>query len=203
MRSLALVLFCTIFIFGKCKKESTAVNEDYSPLTVGSNWTYLSNGTTNKITVTNKDTVALTHTYKVLSNSAGGNQYQAKYGAEYYRFATFQGILPNGVEELYLKSDQDVNATWQFNIPILVSTVTVNVTAKYTIKEKNISKTVQGVGYANVVHIRQDLTSAFGNNGGGDFYYAKGIGLISSTLAITFPGQNVNNITELVSYEIK
>jgi len=39
--------------------------------------------------------------------------------------------------------------------------------------------------------------------GGGDHYYAKGVGLISSSLAITIPGQNSTTNAELVSYEIK
>jgi hypothetical protein len=156
-----------------------------------------------KLTVTNKDTVALTRTYKVLSNSNGANQYQAKSGNEYYRFATFQGFLPNGVEELYLKGDQGVNATWQFNVSVQFGGVTVPVTAKYTITEKGISKTVQGKSYTDVTHVRQDLSSAFGNNGGGDFYYAKGIGMISSTISINVPGSSTNNTTELTAYEIK
>ncbi len=203
MKKIIFPLLCTLFVFGKCKKEDVVVNVDYQPLTVGSNWTYTSGGSNFKLTVTNKDTLALTRTYKVLSNDTGPNQDQAKYGKEYYRFATFQGILPNGVEELFLKSDQNVNTTWQFLVPVMIGSVTLNITAKYTISEKGIAKMVQGKNYTDVVHVRQDLSSAFGNNGGGDFYYAKGVGLISSNIAITFPGQNLNNTTELISYEIK
>ncbi|HEX6916281.1 MAG TPA: hypothetical protein VF145_13620 [Chitinophagaceae bacterium] len=203
MKLLACSLISLLF-FTQCQKSSDSIAiSDFQPLTVGSNWTYISNGSSFKLTVTNKDTVALTRTYKVLSNDNGGNQYQAKYGNEYFRFATFQGVLPNGVEELYLKGDQAVNSTWQLTIPLQTGSVTINVTAKYTITEKGISKQVQGVTYNDVVHVRQDLSSAFGNNGGGDFYYAKGVGLISSTLAITFPGQNINNTTELTAFEIK
>jgi len=198
------VLAIAVIITVSCKKESSSAGStEYQPLTVGSNWTFTSNGTTYKITATNKDTVALGRTYKVLTNSNGANQYQINVGSEYYRFATLQGVLPNGAEELYLKGDQNVNSNWQFIIPLQVGSVTVNITAKYTITEKGISKTVQGKTYNDVVHVRQDLSSAFGNNGGGDFYYAKGIGMISSAIAITFPGQNLNNTTELVSYEIK
>lgn len=202
MRSLLITFAASIFIFGKCKKEDVVI-PDYQPLTVGSHWTYTSSGGSFTLTVTSKDTVAQGRTYKVLSNSNGSNQYQAKNGTEYYRFATFQGILPNGVEELYLKADQNVNGTWQLNIPLVVSGVTLNITSKYSVVEKGISKQVQGKTYTDVVHIRQDLTSAFGNNGGGDHYYAKGIGLISSSLAITFPGQSFTETAELTAYEIK
>ncbi len=204
MKRFIIPVIC-IVLFSYCKKNSDVVNtaKDYLPLTVGTNWTYISDGNTYKLTVTNKDTVALTRTYKVLSNSNGPNQYQAKAGNDYYRFATFQGFLPNGVEELYLKEDQNVNATWQFSVPITFSGFPINVTAKYTITEKGITKVVQGKTYNDVFHIRQDFSSPIGNHGGGDHFYAKGVGLISSNLAITLPGQNINNTTELVSYEIK
>ena|SRR5687767_9946202 len=198
-----ILALCCVLLFVQCKKSASSAPPDYLPLTVGTNWTYVSNGTTLKLTVTNKDTVALTRTYKVLSNSNGANQYQAKSGNEYYRFATFQGFLPNGVEELYLKADQGVNATWQFNVAVQFGGVTIPVTAKYTITEKGISKTVQGKSYTDVVHVRQDLTSPLGNNGGGDFYYAKGVGMISSTIALSAPGSTTNNTTELTAYEIK
>jgi hypothetical protein len=202
MRSIALAIIC-ICILTACKKKTESVTEDYSPLTVGSNWTYLINGVTNKLTVTNKDTVAAGRTYKVLSNNNGANQYQAKNGNEYYRLAILQGILPNGFDELYLKSDQNVGGSWQLNVPIVISGIPVNVTSKYNVTEKGISKTVQGKTYTDVIHIRQDFISSFGNSGGGDNYYAKGIGLISSTLNISIPGQSNSTTVELVSYEIK
>jgi hypothetical protein len=201
MRSIAMAAIC-IMILGSCKKKTETIIEDYLPLTVGSNWTYTSNGVSNKLTVTNKDTVALGRTYKVLSNSNGANQYQAKAGTEYYRLASFQGVLP-AFDELYLKSDQDVNGTWQLAIPIVVSGFTIYVNSKYTITEKGVSKTVQGKTYNDVVHVHQDFNSPLGNNGTADWYYAKGIGLISSLVAITFPGQSFNNTTELTAYEIK
>jgi hypothetical protein len=202
MRSIALAIIC-IVVLAACKKSNDSVTADFSPLTVGSNWTYLINGVTNKLTVTNKDTVAQGRTYKVLSNNNGGNQYQAKSGNEYYRLAVIQGVLPNGFDELYLKSDQNVNGNWQLNVPIVITGIPVNVTSKYNIVEKGITKTVQGKTYSDVIHVRQDFISSFGNSGGGDNYYAKGIGLISSSLTISIPGQSSSTTAELVSYEIK
>lgn len=203
MRKITIAVVCFIAL-AACKKKNTAAEGDFSPLTVGSNWTYLINSVTNKLTVTNKDTTAQGRTYKVLSNSNGANQYQTKSGNEYYRLAVFPGFLPNGFDELYLKADQNVNATWQLTVPLIVTGVTVNVTSKYTITEKGISKTVQGKNYNDVIHVRQDFLSSFGNLGGGDHYYAKGVGLISSSIAITVPGQSqAPTNTELVSYEIK
>jgi len=202
MRKFVIAAACVLALIS-CKKKNTAAEGDFEPLTLNSNWTYLINGVTNKLTVTNKDTTAQGRTYKVLSNSNGANQYQTKSGSEYYRLAVFPGFLPNGFDELYLKSEQSVNATWQLTIPVVVSGVTVNITSKYSISEKGISKTVQGKNYTDVIHVRQDFLSSFGNMGGGDHYYAKGVGLISSSLAITIPGQNSTTNAELVSYEIK
>ena len=204
MKKFLLPLLC-IAIFTQCKKSSdgTTAAGDYLPLGVGTNWTYISNGVTSKLTVTSKDSVALGRTYKVVSNNNGPNQYHGKSGNDYYRFATFQGFLPNGVEELYLKADQNVNGNWQFVVNVMFGTIPVPVTAKYTITEKGIAKTVQTKNYTDVVHVTLALTSAFGNMGGGDFYYAKGIGMISSSLNISIPGSSTSNVTELVSYEIK
>ena len=194
------ILILIFFSFCKKKSDAPLAVKDYLPLTVGTNWTYTSSGNIYKLTVTNKDTVALGRTYKVLSSSDGGpNQYQTKAGNDYFRFATFQGFIPNGVEELYLKEDQNVNSTWQFSVPITFSGVPINVTAKYTITEKGITKIVQGKTYNDVFHIRQDFSSLIGNHGGGDHFYAKGVGLISSNLNITLPTQTITNTTELVS----
>jgi hypothetical protein len=203
MKKILLPLLLLV-AYSQCKKSGDdPVIIDYLPLTVGTNWTYISNGVTSKLTVTSKDTVALGRTYKVVSNNNGANQYHGKSGNEYFRFATFQGFLPNGVEELYLKSDHNVNGTWQFTVNVMISGFPVPVTAKYTITEKGIAKTVQGKNYTDVVKVVLALSSPLGNAGGGDFYYAKGIGMISSSLNIMVPGSTTSTTTELTAYEIK
>ncbi len=105
----ALVL---IFLLSGCGKDSP-VKIDYSPLTAGSTWTYENTpGTPFTLTATNRDTVALGKTYKILTNSNGPNNYRAKVGNEYYRFGAFATVGLNSVEELYLKDNVAVNATW-------------------------------------------------------------------------------------------
>src|SRR5215210_9271027 len=90
----------SLFLFTRCKKDDappTTSNGNYSPLTVGSNWTYnfregSSSPNTFTLTVTDKDTVVNQKTYKVLSSSDGsGNNYLAKIDSNYYRFASFAG----------------------------------------------------------------------------------------------------------------
>lgn len=194
---------CLVLLFAACKKNTNSSPTNFQPLTVGSSWTYVSNGSSFTLTVTNKDTLALGKSYKVISNNNGPNHYQANLGNDYYRFATFQGVVPDGVEELYLKGDQNVNGSWQFNANIDIG-IPITVTAKYTVTEKGINKTVQGKSYADVIHVNQVLTvPGFGNVGGGDYYYASGIGMISSTINISIPGNTTNNTTELTAYTIK
>lgn len=200
MKKLLFPVIC-LAILTQCKKSNDNPDGgDYLPLTIGSNWTYLSNGTTSTITVSSKDTVALGRTYKVFTNSNGPNQYHVKSGNEYYRFATFQNFFPNGVEELYLKSDGNVNTNWQFSVNVNFGGIPIPVTASYTITEKGITKNVQGKNYTDVVHVVMTLSSGLGN---GDFYYAKGVGMISSSLNITVPGSTTSNTAELTAYEIK
>ncbi len=205
MRKVIFVLVCGLFVFGKCKK-STGVQVDFVPLTVGSNWTYQNNpGGTSKLTVTSKDTtVASGRSYKVLSNSTGPNAYWGKSGNEYYRFSDLQGAIPQGFEELYLKSDQSVNATWmipvQVNVPGL-GMQTVNL--GYKIVEQGLNKTVQGNNYSDVTKVSLTATLSIATVGTGEFFYAKGVGLISGTMTFTGTGAPTTQTTELVSYEIK
>ncbi len=202
-------LFILALLVGCSKEKAPATaSEDYSPLTANSTWTYKTNsGSTFVITATNRDTVAKGKTYKVLLNSAGQNLYQSKAGGEYFRFGTFADVGINAVEELYLKDNQPVNATWlisqAFSAPGIPIPLTANL--NYTIKEKGINKTVGSKSFTNVIHIRLDLSIAgFGSIGGGDFYYANGVGLIENIINVTVPGQAAFSQTQQITdYSIK
>jgi hypothetical protein len=196
------------FLFTQCNKSSDASSQDYSPLTAGSSWTYTSSsGTSNKLTATNRDTVAAGHTYRVLTNSSGTNTYLGKSGNEYYRFGSFSSIGINNVEELYLKDNQDVNGTWKldqaFNYPTIPFPLTA--TLNYTIKSKGGTRTVSGKTFNNVIQVRLDITvTGLGNIGGGDFYYASGVGMIENAIAINVVGQPpIAETNLLTAYEIK
>lgn len=209
MRYSLSVFVAALLALTSCKKKSEdAPAPDYSPLTAGSTWTYQTNGGQSyTLTATNRDTTAMGRSYRVLSNSAGPNNYRAKSGNDYYRFGVVQGLGANGFEELYLKDGQALNATWQATQMINVPNIPVPVAATltYTLKEKDITRTVGGKVYNKVQHVRLDVSVAlFGSVGGGDFYYAEGIGLIESSLLLTAQGQQIANVSEtLVSYSIK
>jgi hypothetical protein len=205
---LSIAVVSVSFLFTECNKSSDTPTQDYSPLTAGSSWTYTSSsGTSNKLTATSKDTVAAGHTYRVLTNSAGGNTYLGKNGNDYYRFGSLSTVGINNVEELYLKDNQNVNDIWKldqtFNAPGIP--VPLTATLNYTIKSKGGSRTVSGKNFNNVIQVRLDISiTVLGSIGGGDFYYAAGVGMIENTIAINVAGQPpINETTLLTSYEIK
>jgi hypothetical protein len=214
----AFLSFCllaySLYILTGCKKDgkpSTDVS-DYSPLTVGSNWTYISTeGTSDTsqftLTVTDKDTGINGKTYKVLSSSNGSeNNYLAKIDSNYYRYASISDT--GRFEELYLKDKRPVNSGWanaaSLTIPGSPTPLTADLT--YLIKEKGMSLHANGKTFNNVIHVAVQisvpaLTPTFGQ---GDFYYAKGIGLIQCSIRLTVPGEYLYYRSQvLVSYEIK
>ncbi len=201
-----------LFLAAGCGKDNPTpdvpATVDFSPLTANSTWTYQNTpGASFTLTATNKDTVANGKTYRVLLNSTGGNNYLGKSGSNYYRFGTIAQLNISAAEELYLKDDQPVNATWlatqSFTVPGIPLPLTANL--NYSIKEKGISRTVASKAFSNVTHVRLDLSiTGFGSIGGGDFFYADGVGLIENEIKINVPGQAAINQTQvLTAYTIK
>lgn len=191
--------------FSNCKKNSVTTTTDYNPATTGSSWTYLSGTSVFKLTATSRDTVALGKTYKVLANNNGPNNYVAKTGNDYYRFGAVAAIGSSGVEELYLKDNLSVNATWTSN-QTFTAPGYPQLTAQllYTVKEKGVSRTVSGKSFTNVLHVRLDISLSGLSLGGGDFYYADGIGMIENNVSVTAPGQpSIVQAQLLTAYEIK
>lgn len=200
MKKPLLNLLSLVFLaltFTGCSKDDdndpTPATASYNPLTVGTNWTYTategnSAPATFKLTVTNKDTTAGTRTYKVLTNTAGQNNYMANSGNSYYRLASYPTFGINNFEDLYLVDNKNVNETWTSTASFSFSGLPLTATLLYTIKEKGITRTVSGKNYTDVIHVRLDLSvTNFGNVGGGDFYYANGVGMIENTILITPP----------------
>ncbi len=197
-------------IFISCQKETSeeVVASNYFPVTTGSNWTYQpSQGAAYTITATSRDTTALGITYKVYSSTDGQNRFRAKTGNDYYQFLVVPQILPTGVNELYLKDNQPVGATWSFNQTVSVPNfpIPLTITLAYNIKAKDSSMTVNSKVYTKVIRVGQDISvQGFGSVGTGNFYYADQVGLIKSDLNISVPGQAPTTASEsLVSYEIK
>ncbi len=205
----------SLFLFVKCKKDDaspTTATVNYSPLTTGSSWTYdyTENASAKQpftLTVTGKDTVVNGRTYKVLTSSDDTeNKYLAKSDSNYYRFASFADI--GSFEELYLKDNRDVNSTWTSAQTFNYSGSAIPANLIYTVKEKGVSHTVNGTAYNDVIHIRLDISvmlPIIGNSniGGGDFYYAKDIGLIENSISVGALGQTFTSTEQLTAHQIK
>ena len=209
---LFLVAGSSIILFGSCSKNDPQPDPpaaaNYSPQTANSTWTYKNTpGSTFTLTATNRDTTANGKTYKVYLNSSGSNNYMGKTGSSYYRFGSIAELGLNAVEELYLKDDQAVNATWLITQAFTAPGIPVPLTASlnYTIKEKGITRTVGSKLFTNVIHVRLDLSVTILNSiGGGDFYYAEGVGLIENAINVSVPGQAAINQTQVITdYSIK
>src|SRR5215212_6557100 len=174
----------SLFLFTNCSKDddspSTDGSANYSPLTVGSNWTYNSTeGNSDTVsftlTVTDKDTSINGKTYKVLSSSDGSeNNYLAKMDSNYYRFSSFPNI--GSLEELYLKDNRPVNSAWTASTSFTLQGLPLTADLTYMVKEKGINRVVNGKTYSDVIHVNVTISVLGQNFGQGDFYYAKDIG---------------------------
>ena len=201
-----------LLVFTGCSKDDSpsSAKTDFSPSTSGSNWTYhYTEGTTVKTVkmIAVKDTTINSKAYTIYTNDLIDTTYMAKSGNDYYRFQSFPALGINDFEELYLKDNLDVDGTWSSTTTINYSGFNVPVTLNDTIKGKGETRTVEGKTYSDVTHVKLGIvTTIFGNVGGGDFYYAKGVGLIDNTILVTPPaalGSPYSSSQTLVSYEIK
>ena len=203
---LAASLSATV-LFTNCKKKAAAVAVNFSPSTTGSTWTYSNTpGTPFTLTATSKDTLIVSRTYRVFANNNGPNNYLAKIGNDYYRFGEVPLLGPNGLEELYLKDNLALNGIWSAQVPISVPGFpAVTATNTYTIKSTGGIRVVNGVTFNKVTYVRMDISlTLLGLVGGGDFYYADGVGLIQNSIIVNVPGQTpINQSQLLTSYSIK
>lgn len=218
---IVIVLFATIT---SCKKSSDTTvkvpNTSYSPVTIGSNWTYVRNSSDSvykdsvyKFTATDS-TVSFGDTvYTVVKSTAGGNVYYALKDTGYFRKGSLLSSL--GLEELssyaeyYLPKNLVKNQTWTNTLSVNYQGTQLPVTIAYTLKETADDKTVLGNNFTKVAHVNSVFTtSMYGFSlslGSGDFYYAQGIGLISFNLTtIDFmTNTSTTNTFNLKSYTIK
>ena len=213
---LGLLLIATIF--AGCKKGSSnhttpiSGSSTYFPVTSGSSWVYndaITNGGTsiNTISMTGKTVVINGKTYyAALSISPTKGNDTTYYYAANHEYAIRGSNAAAGVTiELQAGNDaQPAGYTWT-TIPSdngIIGSLpaqTVN-----TIVEKNVTKTVNGKIFTNVIHTRANLQY---NAGTGfltvavyDIYLALGIGLIEADSTI---GGALYESDTITSYTIK
>lgn len=201
---IAILAFATI-LFASCQKDDGPDNPQeesvYLTTTTGSTWTYKvvdssdeANPTTSDYAMesTDSDTTIDGHSYHVYSLSSGGSRYLRQEGDSYYQFGNVPGIVGEGVEMLYLKSNLAEGATWEqdISVPVEVNGVEVPLTFTLTneIDEKGITHTVNGIEYSNVIKVETKITSpALGDDLDAEIesYYAEGYGLIENDVEVS------------------
>ena len=201
MKKLSPALLLLSLVFAGCGKDDNptpVVTVNYQPTTSGSTWIY---ETTNNITsakasfavtVKGTDTAINGKTYKVFTNTSGGNDYYYNNGTDYYQFGGIAGITDN-TELLYLKSTTAVGSGWEETKPVNIPGVgAASVKLNYTLVEKVPSMTVEGKTYTDVLHVKIDLSSITisgipvpVSTQDIHFYYAPGVGRIKSQIKLT------------------
>ncbi len=204
--NLCLITVVLLF-FISCKKNPLQSSDSYLTTTSGSTWRYQLDDTTNgvggdtllTVTASSEDTIINGKIYNIYNHSLSSTkEYDRRDGNNYYTLQGYASLPVPGIigkqgteEVLYLKTDlpvggsyilydtvymqNDLNAGEKFPIPIETT---------YTIIEKGISKTINNINYADVIHIFSSSSSVFFAPGEfvntSDCYYAKDVGLIES-----------------------
>lgn len=211
---LVILAFIPIF-FISCKKDEGSNTpppeaKAYMNNTPGSSWTYKvadsSTGTWKDseftLTSTARDTSINSRIYHIYSYSYGGSQYLNQSGSDYYEYDSIPAGDGQMFERLYLKSNLPAGGTWsqQVNLSLEVSGIPLTVPLKVsnTIGGKDMSRTVNGVAYDDVIQVNTTISSSSLPPGAivSDIktYYAKDYGLIenSSIITIDYMGMNLN-----------
>lgn len=191
---------------------STA-SDSYQPMTKDSWWKYKDTGVVNQtmtITATGQKKTIGSKVYDVanftgtVQGTAEGYFYVAKpvYGV---RQDVNNGTIST-IELIYLNDTASVGYKWTDNMPPVNG-----FPARFNgeIKERNITKTVNGKTYTNVIHTQTRLEYEFPVLGWTefavyDYYVAKGIGMIKiETEIIAFGVSGGKGVRDLIDYSIK
>jgi hypothetical protein len=211
-RSLFYAVLLLSFCFSSCKKDNSAKPSpgNYLPLTNGSTWkyNYVSDGGTEDsliVTMTGENTKINGQTYygatsTFRKNSSFGYFYA---GNHIYATRTAGGLNP-AIELQLLNDTASVGYRWTTQ-PTVSGKIGENfVRAVNIIKEKNISRTIEGKTYTDVIHTQILLQYDFGDGNGYqtsvtyDFYLAKDVGLIendANTLDLLFETETLFDYT--------
>lgn len=227
-----------------CKKDDSApapapaASALYANAAAGSSWRYQDTDTSNSPSLTTTTTLSTTRdttvagvSYHVYSNTPSGeNEYRTVVSAsgnqnDYVELfnTNLDGGTPSYFAYIYLKDFAAVNTSWTQNTNLTIGGALRPATILNTIKEKAISKTVNGVTYTDVIHTQSVITSSFSVTPPPPFppvpvtvsvnvtqeaYYARRFGLIESTAtqsisAPGFPAQNAATSRLLLSADLK
>ena len=139
----------------------------YMNVKAGSTWNYEEINNTPPVatslftlTSTNRDSSITGNSYHVYTNSrSSASEYYRISGNDYYTFQSLPAALGGTkVETLYLKSSAAVGASWQQSYTISFGGISFPVNMANSIEEKGINKTVNGISYTDVIHVKTTLS---------------------------------------------
>jgi hypothetical protein len=169
---------------------------DYFPRTVGSHWTYMIDGdptdTLRHFVISQTKTVG-SNTYNIFMEDDGFSAdtlwYYRKSGGDYFQWGdvgSFYGFdNPQYIEVTMLKDNQAANYSWtSSSFTGTFGGMPITVRQKFTITQKNVTITSNGVQYPNTITVKVEdqagsngiwVTMSYSLN-----YYAKNYGLIKA-----------------------
>jgi len=227
-KRLLILLPVIILFFGACKKDEgpyaglvlvsgdnpvgNNFSDTYMPTSTGSSWTYITSGLTTPETMETHITGVITNIngsdYFELKSSTPGKENIVQYyyvKDHVYKTQATSLLTALTIEFYYLNDDLPVGGEWT-GVPTATGSINgVPARTLGKILEKDISKTVLGKTYTNVIHTQVTLQYNYGLGNGFedaatyDYYLAKGIGLIESDANAS----GVTASTKLSSYTIK
>lgn len=196
--------------------NSTPSN-DYWPTAINNSWTLQQNGTNlAPMKIVSTETIGGNLYYKFAPQSANGatnNNYLRKSGGSYFLKTSDTSLnisgltgTQTGFEFIVLKDNIAVNATWagsytQTTTYTGIPAITQDTDYTGTILAKDVTETVNGVTYNNVIklNIHQETTSpgslSIVNT---EYWFAKNVGIIKSK---TYAGSGIYT-SILVSYTL-
>lgn len=176
---------------GTNSNNNSNPSDSYLPLTTGSTWTYV--GVRAYTLTILGDTTYNGKSWKILNNSASvGVGFVRKDGTIYTQ------ISPSGspVAGEFIGLNEAPGSTWAWDI----SAGGVTNHYAYTNQAQGLTHTVLGKDYSNVIQVHLVYTASLNGtvvqSATGDYYYAKGIGMIDADLGSLGSSQ-------LSSYSIK
>ena len=187
-KALTLLLLFAVIGFS-CKKNNepaTSVNDSYQPVTKGSYWKYKLGFTQPTIyTVTMTGGTELINGRLYYKYNTSINE-QASFGSG--AFYSANGIvMSKGSDNIFLKENAALAETWPYGNGTFMKVL-----------EKGISHNVEGKVFNNVIHLKYIKQISAGVTVDlGDYYIAKGIGMIEQRSS-----DNVN-FSLLTEYVIK
>jgi hypothetical protein len=222
-------------LISSCSKSNPGTSSNVNPtahtyqnLTAGSTWQYelIDNSGTSpdtsdySLTATSGDTTINNRVYNIflnVSDTGNAEEYYYVNSDNYYQFEQLPSLLGGGsIEELYLKDNQSVNATWSQTTNVNIDQETIPLTITDSIVGTNLTRTVNDSIYNNVIHVSSHVTSSTISAFPGSsltsnmqYYYAPDYGLIEADVYISLNvpllsiSQIINTQTKIISASLK